>query len=213
MSDDTKRRLLEAAGEIFSEKGFDSATVREICDRAGANIAGVNYYFGDKQRLYIDAVREAQCVRLEQVPMPDWDPSAPATERLRGFIHTMLSRMIYEQRPAWHLGLILRELSHPTEACAEIVEDYIRPMAEELSQILVELMPAGTSREKVWITGFSIVGQCLFYYVHRPIAELLMGRDNYASLSIDKLADHIAEFTLAALGLGRPLAVPGPAKG
>jgi AcrR family transcriptional regulator len=213
MTDDTKRRLLEAAGEVFSERGFDSATVREICDRAAANIAGVNYYFGDKQRLYIDAVREAQCSRMEQVPMPDGDPAAPADQRLRGFIHTMLSRMIYEERPAWHLGLILRELSHPTAACAEIVEDYIRPMAEQLEQILVEMLPEGTPPEKVWLTGFSIVGQCLFYYVHQPIAELLMGRDDYAALSIDKLANHIADFALAALGYGRPLSHQAESRG
>src|SRR5690348_5410533 len=142
MSDDTKRRLLEAAGEVFAERGFDSATVREICDRAEANIASVNYYFGDKQRLYIDAVREAQCTRMEQVPLVECDTAAPADERLRTFIHTMLSHMIYEERPAWHRGLMLRELSHPTAACAEIVEDYIRPMAEQLNRILVEMLPA-----------------------------------------------------------------------
>ena len=213
MTDDTRRRLLEAAGEVFAERGFDSATIREICERAEANIASVNYYFGDKQRLYIDAVREAQCSRMAQVPMPADDPAVPADERLRGFIHTMLSRMIYAERPAWHLGLMLRELSHPTAAGAEIVEDYIRPMAEQLEQILVEILPEGTPPEKVWLTGFSIVGQCLFYYVHQPIAELLMGRDAYAALSIDKLADHIADFTLAALGYGQPLARETMARG
>ena len=119
MTDDTKGRLLEAAGEVFSEKGFEAATVREICDRAGANIASVNYYFGDKQRLYLDAVREAQCVRVEQVPMPQWDPDTPADVRLRGFIHTMLGRMIHDPRPAWHRGAdaartvrIRRRLAH-----------------------------------------------------------------------------------------------------
>jgi len=201
MTDDTKNRLLEAAGEVFSERGFDSATVREICDRAGANIASVNYHFGDKQRLYLEAVRQAHCVRIEQVPMPDMDPALPAAERLRMFIHLMLSRMIYEERPAWHLGLMLRELSRPTEACADIVENYIRPMAEELRRILDDILPDGTSPEKVWLTGFSIVGQCLFYYVHRPIAERLMGPADYHALSIEQLADHIAQFSLAALGL------------
>src|SRR5580704_17569476 len=125
MTDDTKNRLLEAAGQIFSDKGYEQATVREICDRAEANLASVNYYFGDKKRLYIDAVRQAQCVCVGQVPMPEWDPAMPAVERLRAFIHTMLSRMLYAERPAWHLGLMLRELASPTAACAEVVEDDI----------------------------------------------------------------------------------------
>ncbi len=148
MTEDTKKRLLEAAGHIFSERGYELATVREICDRAGANIASVNYYFGDKQRLYIDAVREAQCARVEQVPLPEWQPGMPPAERLREFIHVMLSRMLHAERPAWHLGLMLRELASPTAACVEVVNDYIRPMADELERILVPLLPAGMPRSQ-----------------------------------------------------------------
>ena len=138
--------------------------------------------------------------------MPEWDPAMPAQERLRSFIHTMLSRMLYAERPAWHLGLMLRELARPTAACAEVVEDYIRPMAEELERILADLLPPDTARESAYLYGFSIVGQCLFYYVHRPIAERLTGVDEYRNFSIDRLADHIANFSLAALGYGRPSA-------
>ena len=51
-SSDTEKRLLEAAGEVFAEFGYRAATVRQICEKAGANIAAVNYYFGDKEKLY-----------------------------------------------------------------------------------------------------------------------------------------------------------------
>jgi AcrR family transcriptional regulator len=50
--DPTREKLLEAAGQIFAEHGFQAATVREICSRAGANVAAINYYFGDKVELY-----------------------------------------------------------------------------------------------------------------------------------------------------------------
>ena len=55
----TRDRLLEAAGVVFSEKGFEHSTAREICSLAQVNSAAVNYYFGGKERLYVEVLREA----------------------------------------------------------------------------------------------------------------------------------------------------------
>ena len=55
----TRRRLLESAGEVFGEQGFDRATGKEICRRAGVNAAAVNYHFGGMEGLYVAVVREA----------------------------------------------------------------------------------------------------------------------------------------------------------
>lgn len=206
-SEDTKQRLLEAAGEVFASRGYEAATTREICQRAEANIAAVNYHFGDKHRLYVEAVRRAHCVRAEQVPLPDWSPDTPPAERLRAFIRNLLERMVFEERPAWHLELAMRELARPTDACVEVVNDFIRPMAEALEVILRELLPVEMSRAEVYLVGNSIVGQCLFYHQNRPIISLLMGQDAYDGLTVDFLASHISRFTLAALGFEQPLAV------
>ena len=59
-ADDTRSRLLEAAGRIFAANGFQAATVREICAEADANLSAVHYHFGDKERLYVEAVTHAQ---------------------------------------------------------------------------------------------------------------------------------------------------------
>ena len=48
---ETRRRLLAAAGEVFAEAGFHAATVKVITDRAGASVAAVNYHFRDKAEL------------------------------------------------------------------------------------------------------------------------------------------------------------------
>lgn len=200
--DDTKSRLLDAAGHVFAEKGFEAASVREICQRAEANIAAVNYHFGDKRKMYVEAVSAAQCSSDTHVPMPEWPADLAPEDRLRGFLRIMLQRMLEENRPRWHLELMLRELANPTEACAHVVEAYIRPMADQLREIVLDLLPPGYPEDKGWMIGFSIVGQVLFYYVHRPVIRLLIGEEAYRGLTLERLAEHIADFSLAALGRG-----------
>ena len=71
MSDDTETRVFNAAGPIFAEKGYQAATVRDICRRAEVNVAAVNYYFGDKQQLYVETIKQAREMGLDVVgPFP-----------------------------------------------------------------------------------------------------------------------------------------------
>lgn len=197
-ADDTRGRLLEAAGEVFAAKGFQAATVREICGRAGANLAAVNYHFGDKQRLYVETVKHAQCSGEEE-SLPEWPPDTPPEVKLSDYVHRMLARFFDARRPVWHAQLMAREMAEPTEACVALVDSYIRPSYELLDRILEDLLPAGTSVTDRHLIAFSIVGQCVHFKIHRPIAVQLVGQEEYATYDVARLADHVAGFSLAAL--------------
>jgi len=198
-SDDTCQRLLNAAGPLFAEQGLKATTVRNICDRAGVNLAAVNYHFRDKKQLYHDAVRHAAQTCESRVPIPDWAPGTPPEQKLRDFVVMFLNRVAVDHEPAWHAQLIMRELTHPTPACAEFVRDFVRPCFETLSGVLREFLP-DVPEPKRLLVGFSIVGQCLHYRVARPVMEHLIGANEFRAFGIDLLADHITEFSLAAIG-------------
>jgi TetR/AcrR family transcriptional regulator, regulator of cefoperazone and chloramphenicol sensitivity len=211
--DDTQERLVDAAGRVFAEKGYDGATVRDICQLAAVNLAAVNYYFRDKERLYIETVKSACKRQAEQFPLPHWPEGTPAMAKLRDFIKALVSRMVDHPaaRSEWHRHLFLREMAQPTAACAEMVRDSIRPTAEVLSAILGEIASDLPERKR-WLIGFSIVGQAFFHRMAWPIVSMLVGEEEHRAYDVPLLTEHITQFSLAALGLEEPIRVMAKSK-
>jgi TetR/AcrR family transcriptional regulator, regulator of cefoperazone and chloramphenicol sensitivity len=191
----TRERVVEAAGEIFAERGFEGTTVRDVCQRAGANLAAVNYYFGDKQRLYVEAVIRAHQWRMARATLPLWTADTPPREKLADFIAAFLQRVLVGAEGTWQTRLIMREIAQPTEACAELVQASIRPQFEILIGILRELLPANAPEENLHLIAFSVVGQCLFYHFADPVVRNLLSSEEYGGLDVAKLGAHIAQFS------------------
>src|SRR4051812_19692154 len=102
---DTRGRLLQAAGGGFAEQGVRRATVREICARAGADIAAINYHYRDKERLYAQVMQSGIVSALQKYP-PDMGleagTSEPAERRLHAFVRSLLYRLLGDGPHAWH---------------------------------------------------------------------------------------------------------------
>lgn len=195
--DRTHRQILMAAGPVFADRGFDGATVREICQLADVNLASVNYHFGDKRRLYVEAVKFARQLREDEEPLPQWTEQTPPEEQLRMFITTFLRRLLGPQA-SWQMRLLTREILEPTEACREMAQESFRPFFELLLSIIVRLLPDPIARPQLEQLGFSVLSQIIYYRVHREIIEMLVGPtgDDY---SIEHLAEHITSFSLSGL--------------
>ncbi len=192
----TRDRLLAAAGEVFAELGFSHATVREICSRAGANIAAVNYHFGDKQGLYSAVFHYACTLVAEHVPVGS---TVPARERLRVFIRAFLAHMLDEGRPAWHGKLMAREMIEPTGVLDDLVGQSIRPHFQELIGIVRALLGRRAADAAVRRCSTSIIGQCVFFLHSRPILVRLDPGLRFTREEIDALSEHITLFSLKGL--------------
>jgi AcrR family transcriptional regulator len=80
----TRQRLLDAAGELFAEKGFRLAGTREICRKAGTDIAAIHYHFGNKESLYEAVLRYADNLLVDAIPT--FEASRSREDRLRAMI-------------------------------------------------------------------------------------------------------------------------------
>jgi AcrR family transcriptional regulator len=196
----TRERLLEAAGAAFAERGFRQATVRDICRRAGANIAAVNYHFGGKQRLYAETLTYGAQVALAKFP-PDAGlrQGASPADALHTFVLSFLRRFLEIGTPEWHGTLCARELMEPTAALDDLVREVIAPLARRLQDIVRALLGPSASDGRVRLAALSVVGQCLLYRQNRPVVERLFGPQVVSGRETERLARHITEFSLGAL--------------
>jgi len=127
---ETRQRVLNAAAQVFAQKGYRDATVAEICERAGANVAAVNYYFGDKERLYEESWRHAYV----EVPGNDFSQlsNRHPQERLRQYIQILLKHFVETGEMRSFSRLYLRELLNPTGLIKDSWLELIKPNRELL---------------------------------------------------------------------------------
>lgn len=196
----THARLLEVAGEMFAERGFRGATVREICSRAKVNIASVNYHFGGKEALY------AECLtywldQMRNAYPPDMGvtPDSTPEQRLHAFIRSFVFRILDNSRFTWYGKLIARNMVEPTPFLNRCCETSFRPMAHLLAGIIREIVGTKLDDKQVELTGLSIVGQIVFHVHSRPIIDKLFPQLGYEHADLEYLADHITQFSLAGL--------------
>ena len=196
----TRAQLLEAAAAVFAEQGFRAATVREICRRAGANVAAINYHFGDKERLYAETLGWAVRSGWEQYPVTLGLGEHPGPEeRLRAFVRSFLLRIFDRGTVAIRGRLILREMVEPTAALDVIVESQLGPMAQYLASVVRAILGPRASEGEIRLHGMSIVGQVLFYHHSRPFIRRLFPDMKFGPDEIERLTDHVTRFSLAAL--------------
>jgi TetR/AcrR family transcriptional regulator, regulator of cefoperazone and chloramphenicol sensitivity len=207
--DVTRVRLIEAAADVFAEHGYADATVRQICDKANANVAAINYHFRDKQGLYSEVIRTLRDKVLEQASFQQAsDESLPPRVRLKAFITSMLERTISDM-PCAKLGKIMsREMIEPSPAFAEIAQKYAGLQSQIVRSIVRQIVGPAISDTKLDLCITSIIGACLVYHHCRPMIQRLAvpgpDGDFYAPARLPELADHIAQFVLHGLeGIGK----------
>lgn len=203
-SEATKTRLVEAAGEVFASNGYRSATVREICKRAGVHVGAVNYHFRDKASLYAAILTHFHEAAVKKYP-PDFGLQAGATpeQRLRAFIRSFLLRVLDTDAAAWHGKLMAREIAEPTEALEQVVETSIRPLYDYLADIVRHLLPVDhPGRQQAsaipFLCAMSIVGQCLQYFTGKQIIASLRP-EGFEPADVERICDHITRFSMGGI--------------
>lgn len=161
-SSTTQARLLDAAEKLFSERGFQGISIREITDMAQANLAAVNYHFGSKAGLiralierHIGPLNELRMRQLEQAEAEAGAEGVPLEELLRIFFTAPIEHFM--ERGKQLPNLLARLHQEPTPEIVEVVVSIFRPLANRFLVALQRCLPH-LSEKQIFARGMFMKG-------------------------------------------------------
>ena len=201
----TRGRVLESACVVFAEQGFHDATVQEICDRAGANIAAVNYYFRDKESLYGEAWRYASDVAREKHGAPsEVSDDIPPDEQLYRIVLSRLRCIFDDGLAGCFPKLLTRELLKPSPALEQIVLQVLRPHLRRIGDVVADLLGPGATERQIHDCTMSIIAQFAHTNFARPVREVMhrlhqTREPGHGRPTPEEIARHMTDFSLAGI--------------
>jgi TetR/AcrR family transcriptional regulator, regulator of cefoperazone and chloramphenicol sensitivity len=194
---ETRSRILDAASKIFAEKGYQGAKVADICRAGDANVAAVNYYFGDKATLYAETWQYT-FQRFHALDLPRI-PEASAADKLRAYVDFLVLKNFDRDDAGRFTRLYLMELVNPTGLIQDLWHELIEPRRRQLQEIIAQLLGNAADGEKILFCEMSIISQCrALSTTRRNDLEFLLDEPLNQDL-IRRLADHITRFSLAGI--------------
>ncbi len=193
----TRLRILDTAGRIFAEQGYAQATSKEICTRAGTNLASVNYHFGSRIGLYEEVLIEAhrQIVSMDDLTKITRAPGDPR-QKLRTLLTHLLALSAKPAAP-WGFRVILREAMAPSQVMPALVEKAVRPKAKVLLGLIAEIVDLPPDHPAVQRSLFFSVFPCMGLLIApKEIANKVLPA---VAKDTDGLLDELMRFVLAGL--------------
>jgi len=196
---ETQLALLSSATELFAKKGFWETTNADICKKANANIASINYHFGSKENLYVESWKYVFRESMEKYP-PDGRvaPDASVQERLYGRIFALMQRI--SDTANYDLDIVHREMAAPTGLLSEVMDEAMKPIEYGFKSIIRELLGNCAGKKEVEFCHMTIMGQCfgpMLHLRHRRSGEdFLHHKEFHVDFDVEDLAMHITKFSL-----------------
>ena len=200
-SRETRERLLEVAGQVFAEKGYERTTAKEIAKRAKINPAAINYYFSGVDELYIAVIEEARAraVTFEKLSASIAGIADPAG-KLRAMLDFFVQLGTGPFASSWMARIFAREMVSPSPVINRISWLDTRKRLNLLREIVGEYLGLPSSHPDVAYVCWSLAA---------PLSVLLTAdQKRFARIfpEVDlgpkgaaRLSEHMAKFAFGGL--------------
>ena len=196
---ETRRRLLEEARALFAADGFRRVTVRQICAAAGANVAAINYHFGDKRGLYREVVDDAVRIMKETTGDAQTQEGRTSEQKLRAYIRVFVTRAgAGRGNHRWIHQLWSHEMAEPTAALEHVVQEVVVPRITYMRELIGDMLALPPEDERVLRCVLSVQSQ-FHAAMANPVSTRLVPGFTADPESMDRLAQHIADFSIGGI--------------
>ncbi|HBM17443.1 MAG TPA: hypothetical protein DD381_14035 [Lentisphaeria bacterium] len=199
---ETKRKILTAAAHEFALNGYNGATIRDICRRAGVNLASINYHFKSKESLYKEMFEFLFC-ETEKENVFDKESYESFSEWryvLRKWVENIILDIIQKNPLSEAKWKIFGwEIQDPSSIFPSICETFLKPRLSILASHFRKVLPDDTSEDDIYIRVFSVISICVFYFRDREIIKTVFPGRNFVSEQIEKIIKNITD--VACMGI------------
>jgi len=196
-ADSVRHRLLDAAEKLFCEKGFEGTSIRDLTSAANCNVAAVNYYFGGKDKLYLEMFRRQMqaIVELQSQTIEKYsaDPQASLEAFIRAIVTPPLTSAYEKQTRGQVMRLMVREVLSKSVPGEKICDDFRTQMMEKMVAALMRLMPSlDLQHARLAFSSIESLNLHPFLFMEHYFRMI-------DGLTFDRLIEHIVDFAAAGI--------------
>lgn len=169
-----RKALILAAVEVFGSNSVESATTRDIAQRAGQNISSIAYYFGNKEGLYVAVVEYINAIIVKKAgPLMDeieefLDGPKPALDRCLNYFGRLISASLATNSEMLGVtGLIVREQMHPTIGFDILYKGSLARLQKVGAHLIDVYTATPTGSEETKVRFHALLGQSLAFRLAR----------------------------------------------
>lgn len=184
----TKELLVNAAEQLFAEKGLEGASMRDVTSLAQVNLAAANYHFGGKEGLYREVVsRQMVWVSEQRLALLEKARSEQSIELwVEAYFVPALERIrVHGEKGKMFIRLLSRTLFEDPTVSAPLIRDLFEPVNRKFAEALKEMIPELDETNLFWCMHFalSVLQNTLMHYsVLEDYAPNLFNEDRIEEL-------------------------------
>ena len=193
--DNTRQQIIEIAGQIFSEQGYQGTTSKQICEQCGCNIAAVNYHFGSRDGLYSEVLIESHRRFISMDALMDINNSGlDSRSKLARIIDALIDGIDFDH---WHSRLFVREIMAPSEFIEGMLNAEAIPKFSIVRHLISDITGIDEKDSSMPLYLLSTIAPCFFLLAgNRATTSKVLG--NFWQ-NKDALKAHLKAFLFAGL--------------